>query len=120
MDCPNGLESLISVIRALNMDPNYCWTTTSYTYGRISQRSYELTEKSFAGAWEGKFGTLEYEAVMDEKRDVAPTVDWENGTEDVLSGAEIYKMIFESNKPWMLSSTEQSLQQNMKVLFLDF
>ena len=41
---------------------------------------------------------------MDEKRDVAPTVDWENGTEDVLSGAEIYKMIFESNKPWMLSS----------------
>ena len=54
---------------------------------------------------------------MDEKRDVAPTVDWENGTEDVLSGAEIYKMIFESNKPWMLLPTEQYLQQNMKVLF---
>ena len=30
-----------------------------------------LQKKSFAGAWEGKFGTLEYEAVMDEKRDVA-------------------------------------------------
>jgi DNA polymerase elongation subunit (family B) len=63
-----------------------------------------LQKKSFAGAWEGKFGTLEYEAVMDQKRDVAITVDWENDKEDVLSGAEIYKIIFESNKPWMLSS----------------
>jgi DNA polymerase elongation subunit (family B) len=63
-----------------------------------------LQKKSFAGAWEGKFGTLEYDAVMEQKRDVSITVDWENGQEDVLSGAEIYKIIFESNKPWMLSS----------------
>ncbi len=31
-------------------------------------------------------------------------IDWENGSTDVMSGAEIYKLIFESNKPWMLSA----------------
>ena len=71
-------------------------------YSGSVKEAMNLQKKSFADAWEGKFGTLEYEAVMDEKRDVAITVDWENGTEDVLSGAEIYKIIFESNKPWML------------------
>ena len=94
-----------SVIRALNMDPA---TIVGQLRPDISEaRVHEdmtLKKKSFAGSWEGRFATEEYEAVMEQKRDVAITVDWENGSEDVLSGAEIYKIIFESNKPWMLSS----------------
>ena len=94
-----------SVIRALNMDPA---TIVGQLRPDISEaRVHEdmtLKKKSFAGSWEGRFATEEYEAVMEQKRDTAITVDWENGSEDVLSGAEIYKIIFESNKPWMLSS----------------
>ena len=94
-----------SVIRALNMAPETIVGqlrpehTDSYL-----QEAMGLQKKSFAGAWEGKFGTHEYEAVMEMRNDVAITVDWENGQTDVMSGAEVYKMIFDSNRPWMLSA----------------
>ena len=94
-----------SVIRALNMAPE---TIVGQLRADISdariQEDMTLKKKSFAGSWEGRFGTEEYEAVMDQRRDVALAVDWEDGTSDVLSGAEIYKLIFDSNQPWMLSA----------------
>jgi DNA polymerase elongation subunit (family B) len=94
-----------SVIRALNMDPA---TIVGQIRPDISdarvREDMGLKKKSFAGSWEGRFSTEEYETVMEQKRDVALTVDWENGQSDVLSGAEIYKLIFDSNQPWMLSS----------------
>jgi DNA polymerase elongation subunit (family B) len=94
-----------SVIRALNMAPE---TIVGQLRPEISDaRVHEdmnLKKKSFAGSWEGRFGTEEYEAVMDQRRDIALTIDWENGQTDTLSGAEIYKLIFDSNSPWMLSS----------------
>ena len=94
-----------SVIRALNMDPATIigQIRPEISEGRV-QEDMGLKKKSFAGSWEGRFSTEEYEAVMEQKRDVPLTVDWENGQSDVLSGAEIYKVIFDSNKPWMLSS----------------
>jgi DNA polymerase elongation subunit (family B) len=94
-----------SVIRALNMAPE---TIIGQIRPEISEsRIHEdmsLKKKSFAGSWEGRFATEEYEAVMDQRRDVALTVDWEDGRSDVLSGAEIYKLIFDSQMPWMLSA----------------
>ena len=94
-----------SVIRALNMDPA---TVIGQIRPDISDARVKedmgLKKKSFAGSWEGRFSTEEYEAVMEQKRDIALTVDWENGGSDILSGAEIYKLIFDSNQPWMLSS----------------
>ena len=94
-----------SVIRALNMAPE---TIVGQIRPEISDaRTHEdmsLKKKSFAGSWEGRFATEEYEAVMDQRKDVALTVDWESGGSDVLSGAEIYKVIFDSNQPWMLSA----------------
>jgi DNA polymerase elongation subunit (family B) len=41
---------------------------------------------------------------MEQRKDVAITIDWEDGRSDVLSGAEIYKLIFDSHMPWMLSA----------------
>ena len=94
-----------SVIRALNMDPATIVGQLKPTLtDDYLNEAMNLQKKSFAGAWEGKFGTLEYDAVMEQKRDVSITINWENGQEDILSGAEIYKIIFDSNKPWMLSS----------------
>ena len=94
-----------SVIRALNMAPE---TIVGQIRPDISTARVEedmgLKKKSFAGSWEGRFATEEYEAVMEQKRDVALTVDFENGQTEVMSGAEIHKLIFDSNQPWMLSA----------------
>ena len=94
-----------SVIRALNMAPE---TVIGQIRPDISDaRVHEdmfLKKKSFAGSWEGRFSTEEYDVVMEQKRDIALTVDFENGQTEVLSGAEVYKLIFDSHNPWMLSS----------------
>ena len=94
-----------SVIPALNMAPE---TIVGQIRPEISEaRLHEdmsLKKKSFAGSWEGRFSTEEYEAVMEQRRDVSLTVDFENGQTEVFSGAELYKIIFDSNNPWMLSS----------------
>jgi DNA polymerase elongation subunit (family B) len=94
-----------SVIRALNMAPE---TVIGQIRPEISEaRVHEdmtLKKKSFAGSWEGRFSTEEYEAVMEQRKDIALTVDFENGQTEVLSGAELYKIIFDSNQPWMLSA----------------
>ena len=94
-----------SVIRALNMAPE---TVIGQIRPEISEaRVHEdmtLKKKSFAGSWEGRFSTEEYEAVMEQRKDIALTVDFENGQTEVLSGAELYKVIFDSNQPWMLSA----------------
>ena len=94
-----------SVIRALNMAPE---TIIGQIRPEISEaRVHEdmtLKKKSFAGSWEGRFATEEYEAVMDQRKDVALTIDWEDGRSDVLSGAEIYQLIFDSQMPWMISA----------------
>tara|TARA_R110002124_G_scaffold43688_2_gene134060 strand:- start:2536 stop:3999 length:1464 start_codon:yes stop_codon:yes gene_type:complete len=63
-----------------------------------------LKKKSFAGSWEGRFCTEEYDVVMEQRKDTALTIDFENGQTEVLSGAEIYKLVFDSNNPWMLSA----------------
>ena len=94
-----------SVIRALNMGPETIVgqlrpiKTDEYLYEQTN-----LHKKSFAGSWEGLFGTLEYDAVMRQDRAFEIYVDWETGETDVLSAAEVYKLIFDSNQPWMLSA----------------
>ena len=94
-----------SVIRTLNMAPETIvgQLRPVMTEARIHE-DMTLKKKSFAGSWEGRFSTEEYEAVMEKRKDVSITVDFENGDSRVMSGAEINKLIFDSNMPWMLSS----------------
>lgn len=100
------LKSLYpNVIRALNMGPE---TIVGQLRPDITdQRVHEdtvLKKKSFASSWEGRFSCEEYEAVMQKRKDIALTIDWETGASDVLSGAEVYKLIFDSHMPWMMSA----------------
>jgi DNA polymerase elongation subunit (family B) len=94
-----------SVIRALNMAPE---TVIGQIRPEISDDRVHtdmfLKKKSFAGSWEGRFCTEEYDVVMEQRKDVALTIDWEDGRSDILSGAEMYKLVFDSNMPWMLSA----------------
>jgi DNA polymerase elongation subunit (family B) len=93
-----------SVIRALNMGPETIVGQLRQTYTKAEIEAKIAKGDSFAAAWEGKFGSNEYELVM--AKDIAQEiiVDWESGSSDVLSGAQIYELIFESNQPWMLSA----------------
>tara|TARA_B110000211_G_scaffold159851_1_gene180970 strand:+ start:2912 stop:5581 length:2670 start_codon:yes stop_codon:yes gene_type:complete len=94
-----------SVIRALNMAPECVMGQLRPTYtDEYIDEQMTLQKKSFAGAWENHFGSLEYDAVMEKRKDISINVDWEDGKVDVMSGAEIYKMIFESNNPMMISA----------------
>jgi DNA polymerase elongation subunit (family B) len=54
--------------------------------------------------WEGMFGTLEYEAIMNQERGTMLTVDFESGESIEMSAAEVWKMIYDSNKPYILSA----------------
>jgi DNA polymerase elongation subunit (family B) len=94
-----------SVIRALNMDPA---TVVGQLRGEYTEEYVKnemtLRKKSFAAAWENHFGSLEYDFVMEQRKDKQITVDWENGESDIMSASEVYKLIFESNQPWVLSA----------------
>jgi DNA polymerase elongation subunit (family B) len=54
--------------------------------------------------WENLFGALEYTAIMNQERGTILTVDFEDGRSQEMSAAEIWKMIYDSHKPWMLSA----------------
>jgi DNA polymerase elongation subunit (family B) len=94
-----------SAIRSLNMGPE-----TIVGQLRPVMTDRYIKEKidggdSFASAWEGLFGSLEYEAVMRGDPGVEITIDWEaDGTSDVCSAADVWRIIFDSNKPWILSA----------------
>ena len=54
--------------------------------------------------WENLFGALEYTAIMNQERGTMLTIDYEDGRSEEYSAAEIWKLIFDSHKPWMLSA----------------
>jgi DNA polymerase elongation subunit (family B) len=93
-----------SAIRALNMGPETIIGQLRQTKTEEYIEAQIAKGKSFAAAWEGKFGADEYEAVMNQEIGTDITIDWENGDVDVVSAAEVYRLIFESNQPWMVSS----------------
>jgi DNA polymerase elongation subunit (family B) len=93
-----------SAIRALNMGPETIVGQLRQDYTQAEIDAKIAKGNSFAAAWEGKFGSNEYEFVMAKDKSNDITVEWESGEVDVLSGAQIYEMIYESNQPWMLSA----------------
>jgi DNA polymerase elongation subunit (family B) len=93
-----------SAIRALNMGPETIIGQLRQTMTEEHIEAQMAKGKSFAAAWEGVFGSLEYESVMAQEIGTDITIDWENGDSDVVSAAEVYRLIYESNQPWMLSA----------------
>ena len=93
-----------SAIRALNMGPETIVGQLRQTMTKEYIDAQMAKGKSFAAAWEGIFGSLEYTAVMNGEIGTEITIDWEDGSSDVLSAAEVYRLIFESNQPWVISA----------------
>ena len=93
-----------SAIRALNMGPETVIgqlrpvMTDAYIADKIASGS------SMASAWEGLFGSLEYEALIKADPATEITVDWENGESESFSAKQLYNLIFNTNKPWCVSA----------------
>jgi DNA polymerase elongation subunit (family B) len=93
-----------SAIRALNMGPETIVGQLRPVMTEHYIKEKQTSGSSFADAWEGLFGSLEYTAVMNGEVGTEITIDWANGASDVLSAADVWRLIFDSNKPWILSA----------------
>jgi DNA polymerase elongation subunit (family B) len=105
-----------SAIRALNMAQESIIgqlrpiMTDRYIQEKMNSGS------SFADAWENMFGSLEYTAVMNAEVGTEITVDWETGGSDIMSAADIWRLIFDSNRPWMLSANGTIFSYEQKAV----
>jgi DNA polymerase elongation subunit (family B) len=93
-----------SAIRALNMGPE---TIVGQLRPIMTERYIQdkmRSGSSFAAAWEGLFGSLEYTAVMNTEVGTEITIDWQDGNESVHSAADVWKIVFDSNRPWMITA----------------
>jgi DNA polymerase elongation subunit (family B) len=94
-----------SAIRAQNMGPETIvgqlrqTMTDHYIKDKMSKNGGK-----FADAWENLFGSLEYTAVMNTEVGTEITIDWQDGSESTHSAAEIWKLIFDSRQPWILTA----------------
>jgi DNA polymerase elongation subunit (family B) len=106
-----------SAIRALNMAPEtiVAQVRQSLTEQYMHEKGRRLaSEKKRAKdgddevtgsiLWEGLFGSLEYTAIMNCERGTILTLDYEDGRSEEMSAAEIWKLIFDSHKPYMISA----------------
>jgi DNA polymerase elongation subunit (family B) len=106
-----------SAIRALNMAPETIVAqvrqtlTDQYMYekGRrlaTEKKRYKEGDDDVTGSilWENLFGSLEYTAIMNQERGTMLTVDYEDGRSVEMSAAEIWKLIFDSHKPYIISA----------------
>ena len=104
-----------STIRALNMGPETVVgqlrpiMTDAYILEKMNNSITPTGRKgkgeSFAAAWDGLFGSLEYQAVMNCEKGTEITIDWENGeASTVHSAKQVWEIIFNSNKNWALSA----------------
>lgn len=106
-----------SVIRALNMggETIVAQIRQTLTDKYMNDKGHRLAsekkrakdgDEAVTGSilWENLFGALEYTAIMNQERGTILTVDYEDGRSEEMSAAEIWKMIFDSHRPWMLSA----------------
>jgi len=108
-----------SAIRALNMAPETIvgQVRQSLTEQYMHEKSIALAKDkrkkkngddadAVTGAilWENLFGSLEYTAIMNQERGTILTIDYEDGRSVEMSAAEIWKLIFDSHRPWIISA----------------
>lgn len=94
-----------SVIRALNMGPETIvgQLNPSYTAEEIDNKM-RLEKKTFPESWLNKFGTNEYEFVINKDVDHIMKLEMEDGSAHDVTGADVYNLIFNGEQPWNISA----------------
>ncbi len=93
-----------SAIRALNMAPETIVGQLRPTYTEKHIQDKMTQGASFADAWEGLFGSIEYTAVMNQEPGRELIIDWEGGGSDTMMARDVYHLVFEGTHPWILSA----------------
>jgi len=93
-----------SVIRALNMGPETIIGQIRPVITSAEVNRARFQKKSFAAAWEGQFGSWEYQAVMKQDKATEIIIDWADGTSVKMSAAQLYDIVFEGKNKWMISA----------------
>lgn len=102
-----------SSIRALNMGPETIVgqlrpiMTERYIIDKMADRFVGRKVYkgcTFAAAWDGLFGSLEYQAMMAAEKGTELTIDWEDGKSTTHTAAEVYDLIFKGGQPWIVSA----------------
>ena len=87
-----------SILRSSNMSPDTIVAQIEPTYTQEDMEKWETSsKKSDELYWDGKFGTVEYDLVMNKDTKREMTVNFENGDSHNLTGADIYELVFESS-----------------------
>ena len=114
--CNMAPETVVGQLRPIETDKYIADKMADKTITLPSGKTKNKKGCSFAAAWEGLFGSLEYTAVMDRRDDVQVTIDWEPKTSDdlstfakmagesTLSAKEANELIFNSGQPWVVSA----------------
>lgn len=92
-----------SVIRALNMSRETIIGQIRPDMSDAFIKQQVAQKKSFADAWNGVFGTLEYQDVMAQK-DTPLTIDFEDGTEAVVTAKEVYDLVWNGGRQLTISA----------------
>ena len=106
-----------SAIRALNMAPETIVAqvrqtlTEQYMHDKGRRLASEKKrskddddEVTGSILWEGLFGSLEYTAIMNQERGTMLILDYADGRSEEMSAAEVWKLVFDCHKPWMISA----------------
>lgn len=93
-----------SAMRALNMSLETVvgHIRAEATEKLISHRM-RIEKRSFADSWNGMFGTLEYNQVLN-KENTPIIIDFEDGSTTTVPSIELHNLVFSSNKKLMLSA----------------
>lgn len=111
-----------SVLRALNMSPEtiVAQIRQDYTEAMITSRIMDGKKKhgkSFGApqAWEDTFSSEEFRYVNERDKIVSLTLDMEDGSSSVLTGAEIYDLIFNTaSLNWGISANGTVFTQDVQ------
>ena len=103
----SDLSSLYpSVIRCLNASPETIvgQLRTDETDDTIRAYLKEAKKHSFAGWWNDRFNTLEMEDFLNNDNVTRRHLDFEDGSSVEVTGAELRRLIFESEQDWCISA----------------
>lgn len=114
--CNMAPETIVGQLRPIETDKYIEEKMSDKVIKTANGKSKNKKGTSFAAAWEGLFGSLEYTAVMDRREDVQVTIDWEPKTSDdlstfaklaeasTISAKDAYDLIFNSGQPWIVTA----------------
>lgn len=93
-----------SAIRALNMSPETIVGQVRQTYTNEIMAKRVASGKTYSDAWEGEFGSLEYQAIMNQDKNFEINIDWEHSNKsDTMTAEQAWHLIFASGQKWMIS-----------------